>query len=324
MGTARTLFVPKTEKTISHNIMKLSNAVFFFGLTSAKPSIMGEKLAQSVRRTIQGEWVNKMIPRTRREDVDGSKGFRPLAAMILYMQGFDAAGNDPETHNNFNSELENLENIYTNYGCYCWIDGTDAGVIGGGKVKDMTDHHCKELYRCYKCVNIDYAQNYTDVDYVVDFTQGDSGRELDCSVNAKQDAENICECDKRFAAAISATEKSCRSNAADNPMFGSYCLNEDWRTTTGKILGTNNSGSFKPRQQCDKKLHDHDKDECCGIYPNRYPYDENFNECCQENQVDGDARITKSFNLMKKGECEPAGGVVVVSEEGNPHNYVAV
>ena len=74
----------------------------------------------------------------------------------------------------------------------------------------MSDHHCKELYRCYKCVNIDYSANYTDIDYVVDFTSNGGARELDCTVNSKQDAENICECDKRFAANIAATEKSCK------------------------------------------------------------------------------------------------------------------
>ena len=61
--------------------------------------------------------------------------------------------------------LKRLEETYTNYGCYCWIDGVDAGVIGGGATKDATDYHCKELYRCYKCVNIDYMKNYTDVSY---------------------------------------------------------------------------------------------------------------------------------------------------------------
>ena len=61
--------------------------------------------------------------------------------------------------------LKKLEETYTNYGCYCWIDGIDQGVIGGGATKDATDHHCKELYRCYKCVNVDYMKNYTDVSY---------------------------------------------------------------------------------------------------------------------------------------------------------------
>ena len=74
----------------------------------------------------------------------------------------------------------------------------------------MTDHHCKELYRCYKCVNIDYAKNYTDTSYNVEFTTDEVGnRQLDCKVNSEQDAENICECDKRFAENIAATVDSC-------------------------------------------------------------------------------------------------------------------
>ena len=151
-----------------------------------------------------------MSPRHRRDDVDGAKGFEPLAAMILYMTGFDSDNKNPENHASFKNKMKNLEDIYTNYGCYCWIDGLDSGVIGGGKTKDMSDHHCKELYRCYKCVNMDYAKNYTDVDYTVDFTSGSGERQLDCTVNSKQDAENICECDKRFAKDIAATQQSCK------------------------------------------------------------------------------------------------------------------
>ena len=77
--------------------------------------------------------------------------------------------------------------------------------------QDVSDHHCKELYRCYKCVNIDYGKNYTDVNYRIDLNEDENGnRSLDCSVNSKSDAENICECDARFAAAIAETEASCQ------------------------------------------------------------------------------------------------------------------
>merc|ERR1712174_173731 len=126
------------------------------------------------------------------------------------------------------TELENyiqqIENEYTNYGCYCWIDGVDAGVIGGGKTIDTSDHHCKELYRCYKCVNNDYAKNYTDVSYTVDFTMKGGERTLDCSVNSKQDAENICECDKRFAENIAAAEGSCAAGETADPEWGEHCM----------------------------------------------------------------------------------------------------
>ena len=37
---------------------------------------------------------------------------------------------DSSDKQDFSEELRELENQYTNYGCYCWIDGADAGVIG--------------------------------------------------------------------------------------------------------------------------------------------------------------------------------------------------
>ena len=137
------------------------------------------------------------------------------------MNGFGDDLNNPELNNQYNNKVDELKERYTNYGCYCWIDGADAGVIGGGKTKDMTDHHCKELYRCYKCVNIDYAKNYTDVSYNVDFTTDEAGnRQLDCKVNSKQDAENICECDKRFAENIASTVDSCNVRILLTGCFG--------------------------------------------------------------------------------------------------------
>ena len=128
--------------------------------------------------------------------------------MMLYLQNFGSDSTDPATLADFESELTTLEGKMTNYGCYCWIQGTADGVIGGGKTKDMVDHHCKELYRCYKCVLNDYSANYTDVAYSVDFIEDAAGnRQLDCSNNPKQDGENVCECDKRFAENIAKAEQ---------------------------------------------------------------------------------------------------------------------
>ena len=228
--------------------------------TEAK-NIMG---SGEVKRTITGDWVDQFYGghRNRRGDIDGEKGFRPMAAMKLYLTGMGSNRQDPQDLASFDAELDALEAKYTSYGCYCWINGMSDGVIGGGKTKDVTDHHCKELYRCYKCVNNDYAKNYTDVSYSVDFTMKNGERALDCSVNSKQDAENICECDKRFAENIAAAEGSCAAGEAADPEWGEHCMSETFRTG-------NAGGSFDPQNQCDKQFHGHDKAECCGFYPNR-------------------------------------------------------
>jgi len=276
----------------------------------------------NVRRYVTGNWIDSMVPRHRREATDFVKGFRTLAVMMAYAGGFGSDSQNPATNAAFESELKRLEDLYTSYGCYCWIDGVEAGVIGGGKTKDMTDYHCKELYRCYKCVNIDYAKNYTDVSYNVDLSVGDDGRRsIDCKVNGKQDAENICECDKRFAESLAAVNEGCANGAENDPRHGAYCMDENMRTITGSRQDNGQPGTFDSRNTCEKAMPEHNKDHCCGLYPNRLPYDSNFAECCQL-----ESRIEDVFRFKKvaAGECQELGGTVVVSEKGNPSSYVAV
>lgn len=295
--------------------MKLASLAALIS-TSDSRNVMG---TGHVSRTLRGEWIDHFYnARERREAIDGEKGFRPLATMMLYMSGFGNNRKDPTIKTTFEEELVDLQTKYTNYGCYCWIDGVEAGVIGGGATKDVSDHHCKELYRCYKCVNVDYAKNYTDVGYVVDFTMNNGARELDCSANSKQDAENICECDKRFAENIGKTLDACSAGATDDAMYGSHCMDEAYRTSTG-------GGSFDPRQGCNKRFHGHDKDSCCGIYPNRYPYDQNVNDCCRTSMTDPDTlKPVDVFSVQQIGVCSGAGGEVVRSVEGDPHTYINV
>ena len=55
-----------------------------------------------------------------------------------------------------------------------------------------------------------------------------------------------------------------------------------------------------------------------------YPYDMNFHDCCQTNEFDQNGDPFNVFELYQKGQCEGLGGTIVMSEEGNPHSYVAV
>jgi hypothetical protein len=266
------------------------------------------QLSSQIKRTVGGSWIEQIYGhRGRRAPIDGEAGFQSLGKLMAFMNGANV-----RNENSLNNAIAALKDEYTNYGCYCWIDGVESGVIGGGRVKDVSDHHCKELYRCYKCANIDYSKNYTDVNYRVDLNiDSDTGaRTIDCSVNSKSDAENVCECDKRFAEKIADTRDKCQDNAGRDDMYGEYCMDEKYRTGTG-------GGSFDPRAQCDKQFHGHDKSKCCGIYPNRYPYDPEFKECCQHGMDD-----LAIFSLFPRDECEPNDGRVVESVAGDPHTYV--
>ena len=70
---------------------------------------------------------------------------------------------------------------FTNYGCYCWILGPEKGVIGGGQTRDQIDGLCGQLYKCYKCLNLDYGNDQSKFDYDVSLIVGDDGsRKLEC------------------------------------------------------------------------------------------------------------------------------------------------
>lgn len=296
--------------------MKIS--IYTLALVEAK-NIMG---SAEVSRSLTGAWVDQFYSGRSRRDIDGIKGFRPMAAMKLYLSGAGADNSDPQSFSQFETMLDELSAKYTNYGCYCWINGMADGVLGGGRPRDVTDHHCKELYRCYKCVNVDYNKNYTDVSYTVDFTTDQNGqRALDCSANSKQDGENICECDKRFAENIAKTEQTCENGVPDDEEYGAHCLSDS-------LITSNGGGAFDPSNpaSCKKEFHGHDKGHCCGFYPNRYPYDINQQDCCRARVFNGNNQndFTDFFSVQPIGQCTGAGGEIVVSESGNPHNYLVV
>ena len=56
---------------------------------------------------------------------------------------------------------------FTNYGCYCWILDPERGVIGGGQTRDQIDGLCGQLYKCYKCLNLDYGHDQSKLVYDV-------------------------------------------------------------------------------------------------------------------------------------------------------------
>ena len=49
-------------------------ALFILGMAQGKPgNLMGGKLAETVRRSVMGDWINQMVPRHRRDEIDGAK-----------------------------------------------------------------------------------------------------------------------------------------------------------------------------------------------------------------------------------------------------------
>ena len=65
--------------------------------------------------------------------------------------------------------------------CLLRCKSSDKGVIGGGQTRDQIDGLCGQLYKCYKCLNIDYGNQETLFNYDVSLIAHDDGsRELKC------------------------------------------------------------------------------------------------------------------------------------------------
>ena len=137
--------------------------------------------------------------------------------------------------------------------------------LAGTPVDDY-DKACRDLSRCYKCLENDYQLNPEDKYRWSQSVQG----EFDCSDARNSEAQKAhCECDAEFAntmganwddAAYDYTKWDDRRNDAFSLDKENYC-----------VAGPNAGRS----------------DECCGVYPQRFPYIADMFECCS----DGVARL---------------------------------
>jgi len=290
--------------------MKVIHALISVACATFKQSFQ-----HRVERNVAGDWVDQNLETGRfRRDVADS--FRPIAAMIAYLKGLGSDDQDP-SNAGLEAELQQLQDKYTSYGCYCWANGVDnvEDLGSGSRNVDATDFACTELYRCYACVNIDYGAEYSELSYTALFQTDENGeRSISCDSNAQQNGDSVCSCDAKFAQQIVQTQNHCDSGIMLSDMGLNNCQSEMYRTIAG-------GGSY----QCPMGSNGHPSNEkCCGFYPNRQPYNE-FRECCATNTVDHQGNVVDpNVELVTLDTCELMGGQVVVSEEGNPHNYIPV
>ena len=124
---------------------------------------------------------------------------------------------------------------------------------------------------------------------------------------------NLCECDKRFAQAIAKLDDQCQSGSGPDA-----CQSDQWYTSTATkspFHPSNNPGTFNPLDlaNCDAKIHEgedkHDKNYCCGVYPERYPYNPETRDCCEITEIDAFLDIVNiRESLVPTGTCDDKGG----------------
>jgi hypothetical protein len=301
--------------------MKLSISAIL-SLAAAEKSF-ADRFDSSIERNIQGKWINENFGgRVRRDTGAASTTFAPIAAMISYLRGDGLDGAEPANE----SPLKAIEDLYTSYGCYCWANGPqNLQSFGGGRTIDMVDRACSVLYRCYKCIDLDY-QNYMELSYTADFTMDSFGnREIDCaSENPQSSGENLCLCDLEYVKSVVLAKNTCESDPnAINPDRNNkkYCMDEMYRTFSG-------AGTWDHTDRvnnCQLQGTSQDKAQCCGEYPHRRGYDDTKRECCEFQTEDFEGNIVTSWRDTVKDRCEPSkGGTVVVNDPNsdNPHSYI--
>jgi len=166
-----------------------------------------------------------------------------------------------------NFESRDFKSMIRNYGCYCLPIGGGKNTAQAGVPVDDTDKACRDLSRCYKCLDIDFAHSAE----VEKFRWSETTNgEFDCSDSRNTEAQKAhCACDAEFAMTLGANWDDASYNYAnwENRRNDFYTLDKE------AVCVVQNGGR---------------SDECCGDYPMRFPFPGTMLECCS----DGNARLT--------------------------------
>jgi len=277
--------------------MKLQLSIIIAASSARKINV------NDIQRNLSGNYLEQLTGYMERGyNYGDANSVAGLATMAAFLQAPHVEQrNSIDSIEALDFSVADFVDKFTNYGCYCWILGVDKGVIGGGQTRDQIDGLCGQLYKCYKCLNIDYGNQETLFNYEVLLNKDDDGnRELECLDGPNVDA---CKCDKMFAERLADVTAQCNADLANGITDSPFCPNEEFRTENG-------GGTFNPwdtsADGCFKNGGDHhSKDGCCGEYPDRMPYDSMNRECCRMTSPG-----TSFFfdTLVPFAECEERGG----------------
>lgn len=301
--------------------------ISFFIIVNQSTSGLVINPSTDVRRVISGsfmekiqDWKKKYEPTPRGEEEEEPirfKSFESLLAMIVFSKDVneqDAVGNnlnEQKQYESYKTEMSRLEDKYTNYGCYCYNSGVDNGIHGGGVPRDPIDRHCKELYQCYKCLAIDFNATHNDMagmEYNVNLSMKNGQKSMECEDSFDMTAgcpRNLCECDKKFAMAIAKVDDGCDSNGDGCPSNEFYTKTATQSPFEPKV----NPGKFVVHQSCQSNNPHEANENCCGVYPDRQPYNPETKECCEVNTFYDLLNYKTEEIVVNKGvSCADKGG----------------
>jgi len=164
---------------------------------------------------------------------------------------------------------------FMDYACYC-----NSRVLGGGNPptgEDANDDLCNSLYKCYKCINVDYDHTGQYAAEVMEYTAHYDAvdKEIKCTNNQHNHNEecphNICQCDRKFITGLLTNYKDCVTERNV-----SKCYNPALQHSNG--FDRFECFGFQEQQMVVN-------DVCCGEYPWRRPFSESRHECCADGRL---------------------------------------
>lgn len=178
------------------------------------------------------------------------------------------------------------------YGCYCFPDGEKSVLGGYGEARDGADQICKKYHNCQRCINKDYndCPEWAPYKYKGRQDPTTGQKYLECLNKEGSCRRNHCECDKRLA------EQLAEYEMAWNPQYSLAF------------------GGFDRAKSCpaaDKRTNNNNDNqhECCGNYPDRYPYVSEsetgvLRKCCDTKTYDPRVLACCQDNVLKQhGTC---------------------
>jgi hypothetical protein len=179
-------------------------------------------------------------------------------------------GRGPAASRSFQA-VSPFDGFLINYGCWCFFDDGDftrrAGRGKGGAV-DAFDATCRRLQLAYRCSIMD-AQDRNEICH----PWGQSYAMINPEIIHKstEDVATIC---------ASVTDTLCAQEAC---IIEANFLNELYQLiddNMSMVDSFKHDSGFDVSQECVRTVEVHGDNECCGSFPERYPYRVDVRECC--------------------------------------------
>lgn len=198
-------------------------------------------------------------------------------------------------------------NDLTNYGCWC----TEDPLARRGPPLDVIDHGCRARHFCQKCVTLDSPSDFCEPDATYSVIIDARNKTLSCAHSENSNcAKKLCECDLEYV-------DNTVQHVSDGKFYAFYSRNvlDFQRLCSSKERNFWGDYGDYTEQQDSKIVELLDMnisrmkmpdipEECCGIHPNRFPFQATGNRsCCGSKTYDPEVFDCCQGQIKAIGEC---------------------